>query len=270
LHGRRVYCIDVASGATYDARVTDPAGFKDHFSRQSADYARYRPGYPAELFDFLAASAPGRELALDCATGSGQAALGLAAHFARVLAIDASAAQLAHALPHPRIEYRVATAEQMPLADGAADLVVAAQAAHWFDFARFHAECRRVLRPGGLVALWTYEKFRVDPAVDAAVDGFYAEVIGPYWPPERRHVEEGYRTLPFPYEELAAPTFELRLHWDVATTLRYVGTWSAVQRYRDARGLDPLPQLGASLEAAWPGGEERELHWPIHLRLGRV
>ncbi len=250
--------------------MSDSAGFKDHFSRQSADYARYRPGYPPQLFDFLAASAPGRTLALDCATGSGQAALGLARHFARVLAIDASAAQLAHASSHPRVEYRVATAEQLPVSDGAADLVAAAQAAHWFDFARFHAECRRVLRRGGLVALWTYEKFRVDPPVDAAVDRFYSEVIGPYWPPERRYVEEGYRTLPFPYQELAAPAFELRLRWDAATTLRYVGTWSAVQRHHDARGVDPMPLLEASLAAAWPGGGERELRWPIHLRLGRV
>jgi len=250
--------------------VTDAAGFKDHFSRQSADYARYRPGYPPQLFDFLAASAPGRTFALDCATGSGQAALGLAGHFARVLAIDASPAQLAHAPPHPRVEYRIATAGRLPVADGTADLVAAAQAAHWFDFSRFHAECRRALRRGGLVALWTYEKFRVDPAVDAAVDRFYTEVIGPYWPPERRFVEEGYRTLPFPYEELPVPAFELRLQWDAATTLRYVGTWSAVQRHRDARGVDPIPQLEASLEAAWAGGGERELRWPIHLRLGRV
>jgi SAM-dependent methyltransferase len=187
-----------------------------------------------------------------------------------VLAIDASAAQLLHAVPHPRIEYRVATAEELPLADGSTDLVVAAQAAHWFDFARFHAECRRVLRAGGLVALWTYEKFRVDPAVDAAVDRFYADVIGPYWPRERRYVEDGYRTLPFPYEELPAPEFDLRLHWDAATVLRYVGTWSAVQRYREARGADPLPQLAALLESAWPGGGARELQWPIHLRVGRV
>jgi SAM-dependent methyltransferase len=250
--------------------VSEPAGFKDHFSRQSADYARYRPGYPPRLFEFLAGCAPGRSLAVDCATGNGQAALGLATHFAQVLAIDASAAQLAHASPHPRIEYRVATAEQLPLPDAAADLVVAAQAAHWFDFARFHAECRRVLRDGGLVALWTYEKFRVDPAVDAAIDRFYAEVIGPYWPPERRLVELAYRTLPFPYEELATPAFELCLHWDAATTLHYVGTWSAVQRYRAALDADPLPQLQALLEVAWPGGGVRELRWPIHLRLGRV
>jgi hypothetical protein len=127
-----------------------------------------------------------------------------------------------------------------------------------------------VLRDGGLVALWTYEKFRVDPAVDAAIDRFYTEVIGPYWPPERRHVEQAYRTLPFPYEELATPAFDLCLHWDAATTLHYVGTWSAVQRYRAALDADPLPQLQALLEAAWPGGGVRELHWPIHLRLGRV
>lgn len=245
--------------------------FKDHFSRQAAEYARFRPGYPSVLFEFLAAESPGRRLAIDCATGNGQAAHGLAGHFACVLAVDASRAQLAHAPPHPRVTYLAAPAERLPVASGAADLVAAAQAAHWFDFERFYAECRRVLVPGGLVALWTYEKFRIDPRIDAAVDRFYAEVVGRFWPPERRYVEQGYRTLPFPFAEQPAPAFELRLRWDRATVLRYVGTWSAVQRYRDAQGADPLPLLEAALTDAWPDGAgARELTWPIHLRLGRA
>lgn len=251
--------------------MTSPVPFKDHFSRQAAEYARYRPGYPPALFEFLAAQSPARRLAIDCATGNGQAAVGLAAHFARVLAVDASQAQLAHALPHPRVSYLAAPAERLPIAGGAADLVAAAQAAHWFHFARFYAECRRVLRPGGLVALWTYEKFKVDPTIDAALDHFYTEVIGAYWPPERRYVEQGYRSLPFPFEERAAPEFELSLKWDRATVLRYVGTWSAVQRYRDSLGADPMPLLEAALVRSWPDeAGTRELAWPIHLRLGSV
>ncbi|MBS0395286.1 MAG: class I SAM-dependent methyltransferase [Proteobacteria bacterium] len=244
--------------------------FKDHFSRQAGDYGRFRPRYPAALAAHVAALAPGRGLALDLATGNGQAALDLAEHFERVLASDASAAQLGHAVAHPRIQYLRHTAERLPLAAGVADAVVAAQAAHWFDFGRFYPEVRRVLRPGGVVALWTYETFRVDAAVDACVDRFYREVVGRYWPPERRYVEEGYRTLPFPLEELAAPPFELTHAWTLERAIQYLGTWSAVDRYRAARGSDPLPALAAELAPLWPPGEERPVRWPVHLRMGRV
>lgn len=244
--------------------------FKDHFSKQARDYERYRPRYPAELAEFLASVAPGRALALDLATGNGQAALDLARHFELVLASDASAAQLAHAQPHPRVRYARHLAERLPYRDGCADLLAVAQAAHWFDFPRFHAEVRRVLRAGGVCALWTYEKFRVDAAVDACVDAFYADVIGPYWPPERCHVEQAYRTLPFPFEELAAPAFELESRWSLEQTLHYLGTWSAVQRYRDATASDPLPALARELAVRWPAAGVATLRWPIHLRIGRV
>jgi len=169
--------------------------FKDHFSRQSAAYSRYRPAYPPALIEFVVRHAPARRLAVDCATGSGQAAVALAEHFAAVLAVDASSSQLTRAQPHPRVHYAASLAERLPAPDGRADLVTAAQAAHWFDFERFHAECRRVLAPGGVVAVWTYEKFHVNDAVDAVIDDFYTRVVGSDWPPERRYVELGYRTL---------------------------------------------------------------------------
>jgi SAM-dependent methyltransferase len=245
-------------------------GFKDHFSRQAADYARFRPDYPPALADWLATRAPGHALALDLATGNGQAAVDLARHWARVCASDASARQLVHARPHPRVQYLRHAAERLPYRNGRVDLVAAAQAAHWFDFDRFWPEVRRVLRPGGVCALWSYEKFRVDAAVDAIVDAFYADVIGPYWPPERRHVESGYRTLPFPLAEEPAPAFALATDWDLDTVLAYLGTWSAVQRYRDARGADPLPALRQDLVRIWPDGAARRLAWPIHLRIGRL
>lgn len=244
--------------------------FKDHFSSQSAAYSRYRPEYPPELIEFVAARAPGRRLAVDCATGNGQAALALAGHFAAVLAVDASSSQLVHAQPHRRVLYATGLAERLPLRDARVDLVAAAQAAHWFDFGRFHAECRRVLVPGGVVAVWTYEKFRVDGPVDATVDAFYSGVIGGDWPPERRYVEQGYRTLPFPWREEPAPAFELETHWDLGQLMGYLATWSAVQRHKDRTGQDPLPALRSRLAARWPAGATRRLRWPIHLRLGRA
>jgi SAM-dependent methyltransferase len=244
--------------------------FQDHFSKQAADYARFRPEYPPALVDWLAAQAPARAVALDVATGNGQAAVDLARHFELVLASDAAERQLAHARAHPRVRYLRHGAERLPYRDGCADLLTAAQAAHWFDFERFYPEVRRVLRPGGLCALWTYEKFRVDADVDAIVDAFYVDVIGPYWPPERRHVEQAYRSLPFPLVERPAPAFVLENDWTLATVLAYLGTWSAVQRHRDARGHDPLPALAAELRRTWPDGATRRLRWPIHLRIGGV
>jgi SAM-dependent methyltransferase len=245
------------------------AEFKDHFSRQAAAYSRYRPAYPRELIACVASRAPSRGLAVDCATGSGQAAAALAGHFERVIAVDGSLPQLLRAVPVTGVSYVAALAERLPLRDGCAALVAAAQAAHWFDFDRFYAECRRVLRPGGLVAVWTYGKFHVDPDLDAVVDHFYTDLVGRFWPPERRYVEDGYRNLPFPLAEEPAPAFTLVTEWDLEQVLGYIGSWSAVQRYRDATGCDPLPALRCALTPHW-SGRLRRIEWPLHLRMGRT
>jgi SAM-dependent methyltransferase len=244
--------------------------FKDHFSRQSEAYRRYRPGYPPELIAHVAGRAPDRRLAVDCATGNGQAAVDLARHFDRVLAVDGSESQIATAQAQDKVHYVAAIAERLPVRDRSVSLVAAAQAFHWFDFDRFHAECRRVLVPGGVVAVWTYEKFRVDPAVDEQVDHFYADVVGADWPPERRYVELGYRTLPFPWREEEAPAFVLETDWDLEEVIGYLATWSAVQRYKDRLGQDPLPALRPRLAPLWPSAGTRRLRWPIHLRIGRA
>jgi SAM-dependent methyltransferase len=248
------------------------ATFKDHFSAQAAAYSRYRPGYPPELIEFVVSCAPNRSLAVDCATGNGQAAVALAEHFDAVIAVDASRAQIEKAARHPNVQYVCTRAERLPVADGSVALVAAAQAAHWFDFERFYAECRRVLAPGGVFAAWTYEKFRVDDEVDAIIDRFYADVVGPYWPPERRYVEEGYRTLPFPWREQPAPAFTLETRWDLDQVMGYLATWSSVQRYKEAHShRDPLPELRTRLEPLWlVDAGERLVAWPIHLRVGRA
>ena len=244
--------------------------FKDHFSGHADAYARYRPDYPAELFSYLASLTPRRQVALDCATGSGQAAVGLADHFSRVVASDGSVSQLQSAQAHPNVTYVANLAEQPALRDGSVDLVVAAQAAHWFDHERFFPEVKRVLREGGAVALWTYGLAYVEPQIDAVVRHFYSDVLGSYWPPERRWVESAYRDLPFPLREVAAPAFHLNLQWDLDNFIGYLGTWSAVQRYRRATGEDPLPALRAEIAPYWPTPvETRSVTWPLHLRVGR-
>ena len=245
-------------------------GFKDHFSRHSAAYRQFRPSYPASLYEFLASLAPARRLAWDCATGNGQAAVGLARHFERVLATDASAAQLAERQIDPRVVYACAKAEQAPIKSGSCALVTVAQAAHWFNLPAFYAEVERVGSPLAVIALWTYGRCIVNRGVDQDVADFNREVIGPYWPPERHYIDAGYRSLPFPFERCAAPPFELAVEWSAEDLVNYIGTWSAVSRYRDAVGSDPLRDLRARLAVSWADGKSRSVRWPLDLIVGRL
>ncbi len=246
-------------------------GFADHFSGHAGDYRRFRPGYPQELFHFLATAAPGRERAWDCATGNGQAALALAAHFDTVIATDASAEQLERAVPHPRVHYQLSPAESTGLPAASIDLITAAQAAHWFDLGRFYAECRRVARSGGIVAVWAYGLNATSPELDTILAHLYEEILGSYWPRERRYIDDGYQSLSLPFSELPAPEFIMRERWTLPRYVGYLGTWSALRRYRSATGRDPLAELAGELEAAWGNPlERREVSWPIYLRVGVI
>ncbi len=247
-----------------------PAAFKDHFSAHASAYARYRPRYPEALFAYLASLCPARDLAWDCATGNGQAARSLALHFARIVATDASTDQIDHAAPRERVAYHVAPAGQSPLDAHTADLVTVAQAVHWFDLDGFYAEVNRVLKPGGILAVWTYGLFRINPALDAVIDRFYKDIVGSYWPPERRMVEDGYRSLPFPFEEIQPPAFAMSLTWSLDDLLGYLGTWSATRRFMNTHGTDPITQIAADLANAWGDpAEKKQIHWTLPLRVGR-
>jgi len=245
---------------------------QDHFSGCAGQYAAFRPRYPLGLFRWLAAAAPGRKRAWDCACGSGQASVDLAEHFDEVIGTDLSSSQLAQARSHPRVAYRVGTAESSGLPDAAFDLVTVAQALHWFDLDRFYSEARRVLRPGGLLAAWCYGVCEI-----AAEHGqeqlqrFYQETIGPYWPPERRLVENGYRDLPFPATELNTPRIAMSLDWTLDELVGYVGSWSATDRYRQLRGTDPVAALKASLAPLWGAPTDRHaVRWPLSIRAARL
>lgn len=243
----------------------------DHFSHAAALYAECRPGYPAELFEFLAGMCDQRSHAWDAGTGSGQAAIALARHFETVIASDASIEQLAHARAHSRVHYVSAASETSPLAPSCIDLVCVAQAVHWFKFNPFYEEVRRVSRPGGIIALWTYLLPVMNDDFNDLVRQFWFETLGPYWPPERRYVDEMYRTLPFPFHDLDVPEFSIRLQWTVNQFLGYLRTWSAVGRYRKQHGVDPVLAIAPALTTLWAGNSEiRTLTWPVIMRLGRV
>lgn len=244
--------------------------FKDHFSTQSAIYRAARPRYAPALFAWLASQAPARGLAWDAGCGSGQASIGLATEFARVVATDPSAAQIAQAETASNIDYRVETAEQPSLDYASVDLVTVAQALHWFDLDAFHAQVRRVLRPGGIIAEWTYAHCSISTAIDAVTRQLYVDRLEHWWPAERRLVESGYASLAFPFERLAAPTFDLVAHWDLAAFLAYLRSWSATQRYLQAQGSDPVAELAPAFAAAWGDPHDvRVVRWDLALRAGR-
>lgn len=233
--------------------------FQDHFSNKASIYAEHRPSYPAELIDFLASVAPATDLAWDCGCGSGQMAVPLAERFARVIATDASAEQVAHATPRPRVEYRHAPAERSGIQNAAVDLIVAAQSAHWFDLPAFYAEAQRVARPGGVIALVTYDLLEVNAEIDHIVRDFYASLT---WPPERRLVEQRYASMPFPFEEMDAPRFFMLNEWNAEQLIGYVHTWSAV-RETDTSDFEK------EVRAVW-SDDVRPVRWPIAMRLGRT
>jgi SAM-dependent methyltransferase len=245
-------------------------GFKDHFSSHAEAYARSRPGYPQELFSHLASLATSGRLAWDCATGNGQVAIGLARHFDRVVATDASAAQIEHGFLDDRIAYRVEPAEATSLETASVDLVTVGQAVHWFDLDRFYAEVRRVLRPGGVLAAWCYGRCTIAPNVDAVVDRFYTEIVGPFWPVERTFVESGYRTLPFPFEHVPMPAFSMHADWTAQELLAYLGTWSATKRFETECGRDPRDAIAEFLLNAWGSRHaRRRIEWPLSFLAGR-
>src|SRR5215471_972261 len=242
--------------------------FKDHFSKQAADYAIFRPGYPRSLFDYLGSIAPSRQLAWDCGTGNGQAAVGLASLFDCVIATDASNKQISNAQSSERIQYRVAPAENSGIDSETIDLIMVAQALHWFDSDCFYAEARRVLKREGVLAASAYNLLHIEKAIDQVVNRYYHEVVGPFWPPERELVEQ-FSNLSFPFHELDAPKFEMTGSWDFDHLVGYLRTWSSTQRFIAARGTDPLEQIMEELRDAW--GEPRQMRsitWPLTMRIG--
>ena len=242
--------------------------FADHFSTQAADYARFRPHYPPALFAQIAELAPGRSTVWDCATGNGQAAVALAAHFDHVFATDGAAAQIANATPHPRVRYRVGTAEASGLPSACADAITVAQAAHWFDLPRFAAECRRVGRPGAPVILWGYTHATITPEVDRIVRYYLAEV-DPYWPPGRERLDAGYYWLGLDLPPLPLTLPPMTAEWDVDAYLGYLSTWSARVAALSATGRDPLAAYAPALRAAWGDGV-RVVTWPLTVTAGTV
>lgn len=241
------------------------------FSSIAREYAQSRPRYPAELFDHLASLVKPRHQAWDCATGNGQAALALAGHFDRVIATDVSAEQIRHAAQHPRIEYRVARSERSGLDNASVDLVTVASAIHWFDLDDFYREVRRVTRPGGVLAAWTYHVGYVEPPFDRLFARFYFEVLYPYFAAGARLVDERYGSLTLPGTPLPAGSWRVSATWNLDQMVAFIASWSGTQQYIKERGEDPVALIAQELEHLW-GGRERThaVRWPLYARISRL
>lgn len=246
-----------------------PSTFKDHFSKQSKGYRDFRPHYPSEWFEWLAKQCPEKALAVDVATGSGQAAVGLAPHFATVRAFDASESQVKNARPLDNIQYEVAQAELIPVPDHTADLVTVAQAVHWFDRPLFYREVKRITRPQGLIAMWAYGLAEIDPKVDTLVNHYYRDIVGSFWPPERAWIEKGYAALDFPFTAVPTPDFYMRADWTLDSLIGYLNTWSATQRAREVWQREPLQAIEAELVEAF-GPDPRPVRWKMDIRVGKT
>ena len=243
--------------------------FEDHFSKQAETYAQYRPQYPDEIYAYLASVSPGLSLAWDCGTGNGQAAVGLAKHFDQVYATDASAEQISRAYQNEKVDYHVEPAEHVSLNDSSTDLVTVAVAIHWFNFDEFYREVKRVLKPNGVIAAWTYNLTEITPEIDQLIEEYYKGILDGYWPERIRFLEEKYETLPFPFEEIVPPSFVMEINWNLIQLAGFFNSWSATQRYKADKGHHPLEIIWPKLTAAW--GDENEprlIRWPLHFRVG--
>jgi ubiquinone/menaquinone biosynthesis C-methylase UbiE len=244
---------------------------KDLFSKQSDLYARYRPTYPKELYDHILSFVKEKNIAWDCATGNGQAAVVLAEHFKKVIATDISASQIEKAIKKDNIEYLVCPAESTPFDDNTFDLVTVAQAYHWINWKEFKKEVVRVSKPGAIIAIWVYfRNMPGDKKVDDAIFSFYENVTKPYWDEARKFVEEMYETVEFDYELLPVKQFETTLNWQREDMIGYISSWSAIQKYIKVKGHSPMPIIEEEINKLWPKGEVKKVNFPIYLKLGRI
>ncbi|HYF31194.1 MAG TPA: class I SAM-dependent methyltransferase [Chitinophagaceae bacterium] len=245
---------------------------KDLFSKHAETYARWRPGYPAELIDYIVSLVHGRDTAWDCATGNGQAAVLLAGHFDQVFATDLSSQQLQHAKQHPNITYSQSPAEQAGFADNTFDLVTVAQAYHWFDQPAFCREATRVCKPGAIVAIWSYHLLYADDAIiNDHIRYFYTDVTDPYWDAARKYVDDKYRTVYFDFEEIAVhKEFSITVSWSIEDLSGYLNSWSAVQKYISVNAENPVTPLMESLQKHWPAEAAIDFVFPLAVRIGRV
>jgi ubiquinone/menaquinone biosynthesis C-methylase UbiE len=243
---------------------------KDNFSLVSKEYAQFRPKYPAALFNFLFSLINEKSIAWDAGTGNGQVAGVLADYFTKVFATDISKNQLLNAIKKKNIFYLHQAAEETTFPDNNFDLITVAQAVHWFNFDNFNKEVQRTLKPSGILAIFGYSLLRTATDADHLIEEFYNKKLGRYWDQERKYIEDGYHTIPFPFEEIPAPAFEMEAQWSLQNLIGYFNTWSAVQHYKKINNYNPVEELALELQKFWSGKSIINIYFPLILRIGKL
>ena len=244
----------------------------EYFNVRSNDYKKYRPVYPKELFDFLADIAPANDLAWDCGCGTGQATAALSNYFDKVIGTDVSEGQIKNAIKKQNIIYKVISEETSGFKDNSVDLVTCAQSLHWLTLNKLYKEVKRVLKPGGIIAVWTYNLFRVSKEIDGLIDKFYFDIIYSYWPEKRKHVENKYTELDFPFSKRPAPPFSMEAEWSLDQLIGYLNTWTGVQNYIEFEAFNPLEFIEKELKTIWNKNKakKKKIVWPLTLKVGTV
>lgn len=246
--------------------------WKDNFSTQAVDYAKYRPHYPPALYDYLFSLVKEKRVAWDCGTGNGQVATALAKVFHQVIATDPSSTQLAQAPVLPNVTYQVATAEHTQLPAASVNLITVAQAIHWFNVETFYQEVQRVAVPGkAIIAVWGYGLLQISPTIDNILQQLYVDILGPYWDAERRHLDQAYRTIPFPFPPFKTPPLTMQLEWNLKDLLGYLSTWSSLQKFIRTNHYDPLPEIAKALQTIWSKEAVlKTVQWELYLKVGWI
>lgn len=246
------------------------ASSKDYFSSHSSLYATFRPDYPEQLYQFIFQYLNQKNSAWDCATGNGQVARYLSKHFDHVYATDISQQQLSNAYHTDNIQYASEPAEKTSFNENQFDLISVAQALHWFDLPAFYKEVKRAGKPGSLLAVWGYNIPLVSPEIDRVILDFYTNIVGPYWDNARKLVEDSYRSIPFPFEEINAPVFKNEFAWTIEQLAGYITTWSATQKYIKENNADPVQDLLERIKFHWRNDELKTIQFSTFLRAGRI
>lgn len=243
---------------------------KDNFSAYAQQYAKFRPTYPDELFDFLTSIISNKKAAWDCGTGNGQVAVKLSEHFKKVYATDISRRQIANAPNKANIFYKIEPAEKTSFGADQFDLITVAQAIHWFNFDKFYAEAKRTLKPEGIIAVIGYSLIQINPEIDEVIKKLYKDILHNYWDKERTYINKLYRTIPFPFTEITTPAFSNIFHWTFEELKGYLNTWSAVQHYIKENSTNPVELIEDDLISAWGKSERKAVHFPILTKIGHI
>lgn len=243
---------------------------KDYFSSVSNEYQKFRPHYPPELFNFIYSHVKNFEAAWDCGTGNGQAAVELSKKFKEVTASDFSIKQIQHAFIRDNIQYHNLRSEETEFPDSYFDLITAAQSVHWFNFEKYFNEVKRTGKNGSIIAVWGYGLPEIEKEINILILNFYENILKDFWDERRIHVEKKYKSIPFPFNEIPSPEFNMKTKWTFENFCGFIKSWSSVNTYIKLKKEDPTKEFFIKLSGLWEKEENKEINFPIFLRIGKI